>query len=466
MGRCPVGAWIGHGGGRKRGLQAAFTAEIVAEIEALIGTGQGEPWDLEAIESAARREALRVAARAIEGRFNADHSDEGGPRVACSCGDDARYVERRAKTFVSVLGPLRLERAYYHCATCGRGFCPRDCSLGLERSSLSPALTRMVGLVGSITSFQEGSELLWELASVRVEAKQVERVSEALGREVAEEERTRSEMEVCPTAATMYLGMDGTGVPMRPEELVGCVGKQPDGTSKTREAKLCAVWTADSRNEKGHPVRDDGSVSYSAGIESAATRDVDMTPSAFAERVLREAHRRGFDHAKRQVVMGDGAPWIWKLAEMYFPGATEIVDRYHVKEHLSSVGKALYGPTSPLAHAWTKRRHAELARGDLNGLLRALRRQAYRSPDALNCITYIEINRHRMDYPRFEAAGLCTSTAVVESGCKLTVWTRFKRSGMHWTRAGANAILALRCSRLSGRFESFWERRRMARAAA
>jgi hypothetical protein len=323
----------------------------------------------------------------------------------------------------------------------------------------------MVGLVGSTTSFQEGSELLWELAAVRVEAKQVERVSEALGREVAADERSLTQAEEHPTAGTLYLGMDGTGVPMRPEELLGREGKQPDGTAKTREAKLCAVWTAESRTEKGHPVRDEGSVSYSAAIESAANRDVDTLPSAFAERVLREAQRRGFDQAERQVVMGDGAPWIWKLSEMYFPDAIEIVDRYHAKEYLSLVSKALYGPATPLAKAWAKRRHAELDRGDLKNLLRALRRQAVRSAEARNCIVYLETNRQRLDYQRFEAAGLCTSTAVVESGCKLAVWTRFKRSGMHWTVNGANAILALRCCRLSGRFEGFWERRRLSAAA-
>ena len=64
-----------------------------------------------------------------------------------------------------------------------------------------------------------------------------------------------------------------------------------------------------------------------------------------------------------------------------------------------------------------------------------------------------------MRYPDFRAQGLCTSTAVVEAGCKVAIGTRLKRAGMHWTIRGANAIIALRCSKLSGRFEDFWERR-------
>ncbi len=155
---------------------------------------------------------------------------------------------------------------------------------------------------------------------------------------------------------------------MRASELTGCAGKQPDGSAKTREAKLCTVWSAEGRAPDGTPVRDPGSVTYSAAIESAATRDTDPAPSAFAQRVRREAQRRGFDHAARQVVLGDGAPWIWNLAEEHFPGALQIVDRFHAKEHLSAVAKALYGPTSDVGRAWAKQRHAELDAGDLAAL--------------------------------------------------------------------------------------------------
>ena len=105
----------------------------------------------------------------------------------------------------------------------------------------------------------------------------------------------------------MYLGMDGTGVPMRQSEVAGCVGKQPDGSAKTREAKLVTVWTAESRDDQGKPMRDPGSVTYAAAIESAATRDTNPERSDFAERVLREATRRSFTAAPRCAVLGDGA---------------------------------------------------------------------------------------------------------------------------------------------------------------
>ena len=106
--------------------------------------------------------------------------------------------------------------------------------------------------------------------------------------------------------------------------LAGRAGKQPDGSAKTREVKLVTVLTAEGRDAEGVPCRDAGSVSYSAAIESAATDTAFPLRSPFAQRVDREARRRGFDQARRRVVLGDGALWIWTLADEQFPGATQI----------------------------------------------------------------------------------------------------------------------------------------------
>jgi len=418
--------------------------------------------DFEALEIAVRRKALAVAARAVAQRLNADHSDHQGPYAPCECGTPARYAGRVEKIITTALGDMTLKRAYYHCERCERGFFPRDRALGIEGTSLSPAVMRMTGLVGAMVSFMEGGELMLELAGVRVDAKQVERTAETLGAEIAQDEREHVEppppQGVLPP--TLYLGMDGTGVPMRKEELEGRVGKQPDGTAKTREVKLAVIWSAEARDPKTHlPMRDEGSITYSAAIESAASRDTDTLPSEFAQRVTREATRRGFDCVRRRVVLGDGAPWIWNLADEHLPGAIQIVDRFHAKEHLSEVAKAIYGPKGDLPTAWAKQRHDDLDDGKIPDLLAALALHASTNEEARKCADYITTNRERMRYPEFHAQGLCTSTGVVEAGCKVAVGTRLKRAGMHWTLAGANAIIALRCCKLSGRLEDFWERR-------
>ena len=223
----------------------------------------------------------------------------------------------------------------------------------------------------------------------------------------------------------------------------GRPGKQPDGSAKTREAKVAVVWSADNPGQDGAPARDPDSVSYNAAIETAAVRDTDAA---------------AFDRAGRRVVLGDGAAWIWNLADEHFPGAVQIVDIFHAKEHLFEVAGAVYGAATDLAAQWGKQRRDELDQGRLDDLLAALREHADRCEAAAKCIGYITRNRQRMRYPRFRAAGLCVSTGVVEGACKNIVGGRLKRGGMHWTVGGANAILALRCAVLGNRFDDFWER--------
>jgi hypothetical protein len=321
----------------------------------------------------------------------------------------------------------------------------------------------MTGSAAALVSFEESNALLHELAGVEVSAKQVERAAEALGAEIANDERGCVE-KMGEVAPTMYLGMDGTGVPMRAAEVAGRTGKQSDGSAKTREAKVVTVWTAESRDKEGTPMRDAGSVTYSAAIESAATADTSPDRSDFAERVLREATRRSFTQASRCVVLGDGSSWIWNTARELFPQATQILDRYHAKEALHRTAQAIFGATSE-SKQWATTRCMELDDGKLHDLVHALRADSTSCTEATKCALYIVHNRARMRYPKFRAQGFCTSTGVLEAGCKVAIGTRLKRAGMHWTVQGANAIIALRCSKLSGRFEDFWERRQE-RAAA
>ncbi|MBI4263386.1 MAG: hypothetical protein HY657_03335 [Acidobacteria bacterium] len=232
-------------------------------------------------------------------------------------------------------------------------------------------------------------------------------------------------------------------VNFREQELVGRPGKQPDGSARTREVKLCTVWSAEGRDEDGTPVRDEGSISYSAAIESAAQKDTDEVPSEFAARVERETTRRAFDRAARRAVLGDGATWIWNLATEHYPDAVQIVDRFHAKQHLSDVSKSVYGAGSDRGAQWARARHDELDAGDIDAVLTAVRVHAPKDEEARTCVGYVEDNRARMRYAEFRAAGLCTSTGVVEAGCKVAIGTRLKRAGMHWTVAGADAIIPL-----------------------
>lgn len=321
----------------------------------------------------------------------------------------------------------------------------------------------MVSLVASEGSFMEGAMLLHELAALDVSEKCVERTARKIGAAIIQDEATIVN-EKQNRSTTVYVGVDGTGIPMRPDELSGRDGKQPDGSAKTREVKECVVWTADSRDEKGNPVRDPGSVSYSAAIESCSWSRAGMSDEVppFASRVERELTRTGYYLAPCQVFLGDGAPWIWNLAEMIAPGAIQIVDLFHAKEHLSLLANAIFGPGTDLAKQWALEQHSALETGQLDLVLIAIANHKTQSGEigqkAESEFDYFYNNRKRMRYDYFRSLGLCVGSGVVEAGCRVVIGQRLKRSGMFWSLPGANAITALRCCMLSHRFNDFWNR--------
>jgi hypothetical protein len=220
---------------------------------------------------------------------------------------------------------------------------------------LSPVVLRMVGSAATLASFAESSALLKELPGVEVNAKQVERAAEALGQEIAQDERQHVEPRVDTVLpSTLYLGIERTGISMRSSELAGRSGKQPDGTAKTREVKLVTGWSAEPQDAQGIPVRDPGSVTYSAAIESAATHDSQVAYSEFTQRVQRQATRCRFQQASRTMVLGDGAPYIWNIAdelECFSTAVACVRDELSKQSHQCSilVWKELAGgPTNPV----------------------------------------------------------------------------------------------------------------------
>jgi hypothetical protein len=411
----------------------------------------------EALEEGVRTTALRIGAEVLESMLNLSTGPI-LPSITLGNGTTATYVGKREKTFACVVGDITLSRAYYideH----GKGYFPQDELLGFDKDSLSGGLKRMIGHTAGRLSFQESSLMIKELAGLYIGSKQVERAAEALGEEIRQAESTEVE-EGLPCSNTMYLGIDGTGCPVRKEETEGRKGKQPDGSAKTREVKLAVVFSADSRDSNGKPMRDPGSVSYNAAIESAATADVAETVSEFAKRVDRETQRRGFDKASRQVIIGDGARWIWNIADEQFPGAIQIIDLFHAKGTISNAAKAIFGMDSEIGAQWAKERRDDLEAGRIDAILGKLEPFVQKSKEARQCRDYLINNRARLNYPYFRSLGLSTSSGIVESGCKHVIGARVKQSGMHWTVRGANAIIALRCSMLSDRFESFMDQRK------
>ena len=378
---------------------------------------------LGAIESSLRDRLLGESARTLEASLNEEILRHPAPMVCPRCGRALEDKGIKPKEITTLFGTITVRRRYGYCHHCKKGDFPDDRRLGLDESGLSPEVKRLSGLFGGETDFARGSELLWEASRIRLSSKQLQRVSESLGEEIAQEEEADVGPDHHPLhfGRTIYIGMDGTGIPMQARETRGRRGKQADGSSKTREAKMCDIWEANRVNKEKIPVKDPGSVSYTASIESAAQKDTDLELSAFGRRVEREAARRGVDKAARIVVIGDGAPWIWNIAGEQFPHAICIVDRFHAKQHLSDLSKVMFGAKSAKGESWTRERYDELDQGRMDDLLKNLAIYEKTFPEAKRCRAYFENNRERRRSPEFWAQGLSTSSGVVEGGCKSVV---------------------------------------------
>lgn len=407
---------------------------------------------------AIRAAGQRIGGSLLEKLLNADEGGYRGTRVDCGKGHQAQFVEYRSKQLTTVLSPVKVRRAYYHCEDCKEGMIPKDRELDIADTSFSPGVRRMMGRVGAKEPFEEGRRDMEELAGVRVKTKAVERVSEAIGEQIETISRRERELalsgKVVPfqPVPKLYIAMDGTGVPMVPRETEGRRGKDEMGKAKTREAKLGCVFTQTQLDDKGRPVRDEHSTTYVGSIEPA---------EAFGIRIYAEAVRRGVRRAEKVIILGDGAPWIWGIADEHFYGAIQIVDLYHAREHLADLGKIVYGFTRVESKEWIVARREQLDAGEVKAVIASMRRLRPREEKARDAvrkaIDYFQTNADRMRYAHFRGQGLFVGSGVVEAGCKTIVGQRLKQSGMRWTVRGANAIIALRGSQISGRWEEFWE---------
>ena len=416
--------------------------------------------DLESLEMCVRSSMHRVGSIMLEKLLNSDGGDYRGRTIPCDKGHNLEFIEYRDKEVLTVLGDVKVKRAYYYDKECKSGFSPKDKALDIEGTSFSPGVRRMMGRVGAYRPFALGHEDIKEMAGISINAKEVERASHQLGQEAEEFYKEQGEQalsdKIVPikSVPVMYICMDGTGVPVVKEETANKKGKGEDGQAKTREVKLGCIFTQTTVDKKGHPVRDEESTSYAGAIETA---------DEFGCRIYAEAKRRGIGRAKKVCVIGDGAQWIWNIADEQFYGATQIIDLYHAREHYWNVGKVFFADYKKKLNRWTDKRRKELDSGEVEKVIKAIKQLSSSTEHEEDVIekesSYFDKNKERMRYADFRREGLFVGSGVVEAGCKTVIGQRLKQSGMHWTVDGANSIIALRCCFFSNRWEDFWEHR-------
>jgi Uncharacterised protein family (UPF0236) len=428
----------------------------------LNGSAQTSGVDLEALEMATRRAMHEAGARVLTLLLQEDPPVDRS--LACACGGAAEYVELRPKTILTAVGWVQMLRSYFLCPGCHRGFAPLDRELGVAQTDFSPGVKRMMSLAGSQGPFAHGREELESLAGLVVTTKAVERVAEGIGDEVAKWQEQQISQVRKPEGSVvddgtdeipiLYIQIDGTGIPVVAADIDPTKPGKQGEQQRTREVKLGCVFTQTKSDDQGRPVRDECATTYVAAIENA---------EEFGWRIYAEARRRGLDRAKLVVVIADGAVWIWNLVQTHFPGAIEILDLYHAREHLWKLAAKLFPADDLARRRWVKRFQKKLDGGMIKRLVTSLR--SIQPDDLLLRQTiqteadYFQKNSHRMQYPKFRRQNLFVGSGVVEAGCKTIIGSRFKLSGMFWTVRGANAIIALRCSMLNGSFEDFWATR-------
>jgi hypothetical protein len=354
--------------------------------------------------------------------------------------------DHRTRTIVSLFGPLDVSRS--RCERPEGRFCPLDEAMGLAgHRGWTVGVQEAVSLLSCESGFETTADLMNRLCGVAISPPTVQELAEHAGgraqaRLDAEQAYPQPAADVA-TPDTLIIATDGCQAPYR------------DGWHEVKVATLYAKRSR-CRNASGR-----GKLltkEYYATVENSQD---------FGDALRARAERWDVRHARRTVVMGDGAAWIWSLSDLHFPGALEIVDFYHAAEHLWAVGEALWGDrqTSSATRSWVRRYRKRLRQGRIDLVLGAIRRSVDQrgtalSRDQLDVVRrnrrYFADNTRRMRYGRFRQMRLPIGTGAVEGSCKYVVQSRFKRPGSRWSRDGLKHMLALKLMRLNNRWEALW----------
>lgn len=382
------------------------------------------------------------------------------------CREAARFVGYRPKGLLSLLGPVRPRRAYYHCEHCHQGGCPHDEVLGLTPGDLTPGAAQAVGLGGVIVSFAEAAEeVLSRLAGLKVSEATAQRTTEAAGEELG---RLLAAGETFGPAqdwawhrdaegkTCAYMSIDATAVPQQ-----GPDAAKADGRMATVAMIYNPIPEDRARWARPTGARPPWQARYQASLEGQAT---------LGEPLRRQGAQVGMDGAERWIALSDGGAGLEDWLTTNF-GRVEavILDFYHASEHLGDLAKAWHGAGTEAAAAqhqrWSHRLKHEGGRAVLDELYaldggsRPTARELWRET-----VTYFENQVHRMDYPGYVAKGWQIGSGPVESACKMVVGQRLKCAGMRWGEQGSDGVCHLRALFLSekGQWDAYWARRRKA----
>lgn len=471
----------------KRTLMTLAEASMEKLVVSMQKVAEG---DLQDLEQQIVVQSLALGRSCLEQIMQQQAQQQGSAaRREGACGHHQRLVSSRPRQVFTLLGPMTIHRGYYQCLrtgaqvmdqkrrACSHGEAPFDAQWGLGSQRSSPGVQKVVSYLSAQLTQAGVAEAISRVLPLTISARQVGNVTQPIGEafEHWEEKQGRdliqrgsqkrtSEAELQEeqgdSITRMYIEMDGVMARLRRESVPMEQAEQERGGDVYREVKVGAVFLGEPGRERSELVPG-VFVDTPGPIEYVARR---TTAEDFAPRLYALAQRAGLLRAQQVVILGDGAKWIWRLAEDQFPGAVHIVDEYHAREHVWEVARAAFASEASQRDAWAKMVIAQLTEGHIEEVIAAIESLPPMAPEPGKSrstpeieAAYFRTHIHRMRYPAFRAQGMHVGSGIAEAACKTVVSTRTKRSGMRWTPEGLDAILALRTCVLNGSFDQRWQ---------
>lgn len=364
--------------------------------------------------------------------------------IRCACGGEAEYQRLRAGKTQTLFGEVVVKRAYYLCERCHHGQHPLDEQLEFNAGGVSGGLYELMALMGTEFVFGEAARILEKLTLVHVSSNSCLKAAETLGKLVAIDE-----------AKSLSAAWDAKApqLPAVSDPIVGDFYISMDGVTVHIEEQgwknqwLGAIYTTKaSLNHKRPEVLDVRTQQASFFSDLGDTK-------SFGAHLWVEAQRRGVSKAQRLIVIGDGAHWIWNLADEHFPGAIQILDWYHASAYVWQAAHALYGEGTDLAIHWAKQHLDLLWEGQVVTVIAHLEATSSHKSALREVLTYFRNHQQRMRYDLYRANGLQIGSGTIESGCKHVISARLKQAGMIWSPDGARYVAKLRTRLKSRRWD-------------
>jgi hypothetical protein len=382
------------------------------------------------------------------------------------------YHSQKAVDYLSVFGKLEVCRAYFYAPGAG-GKTPLDRALSLPDRCYSDLLMECAELLAVDSAYDKATQVLARLLGVDVSVLALETSVAEQSQVVPQFYAHREAFPRQEEGPILVVQADGKGVRLVRDDTPP-TGRRGKGDKKTRkkEAIAVAVYSITPYPRTPHEVV----AALFQDEPPAGARPVPQHKQVFASldgkaaalrRLVRWTAQREGRHIRQRVALTDGAAALQAQMGHYFPHFTLVLDIIHVVEYLWAAGTALSDETDPQREAWVRTQTLDILSSRVDHVLERLDKSmktvaaTSHAAKALRRVAgYLQRNRPYMDYAHYLKRGWPIGTGVIEGACRHLVKDRMELSGMRWTIAGAEALLALRAVHENGDWDTFHQFRR------